>query len=506
MPPSSGAAVAPGMLVLRVVDDPATSVSGGLCSFRSILNVWRSRGVFTFGSALAAPRHLVHDSERPGSSDHDFASFRPKVNMLASFRAPCAARSSCLLGSTLLLLLFALAGCGGKEGAANAGAPGGRGGPGKGAPGEGAGESETIPVAVEPAVIGVASSTYTTTAVLEAENHAEIRARTTGVVRSLLREEGDLVQEGQDLLLLEDDEARLRVRQAEANLDKSRSEHARGASMRDGGMLSDQEFDALKNTLDVRESELELAKLELSYTRVTSPLTGRVVRRHVDLGTHISPGTILAEVMDVTPLLALVHVPANRMGFVAVGQRVKLGLNSNDTQLEGVVRLVSPIVDPQTGTVKVTVEIRSYPPATRPGDFAEVRIVTARHDNATLVPSRAIFEEQGQSILYVTEGGKAVRRVVKSGFVDGDATEILEGVAPQELVVIKGQRDLRDAVRVEVLEGPPGTVAAAAADAEKVAGSGAPSATNAEKVAGGAPAKSTPDSSGADSTKAAATS
>ena len=105
--------------------------------------------------------------------------------------------------------------------------------------------------------------------------------------------------------------------------------------------------------------------------------------------------------------------------------------------------------------MKVTAEVHDYPPGTRPGDFAQVRIVTARHERATLVPSRAVFEEQGNDILYVVEDGKAVRRVVETGFVDGDMTEIVDGLAAGELIVVKGQRQLRDGSGVEVIEGPP---------------------------------------------------
>jgi RND family efflux transporter MFP subunit len=318
-------------------------------------------------------------------------------------------------------------------------------------------------VGVVEAQTGVASSLYGTTAVLEAENHAEVRARTTGVVRRILREEGDRVEAGEVLLEIDGDEAALRVRQAEVQLEMANSEHARAKSMREMGMLSDQEFETQTQELHLREAELDLARLERSYTLVEAPFDGRLVRRHVDLGANVSPGAALVDVMDVTPLLALVHVPANRMGFVSEGQTVRITLDSTGTDLEGRVRLVSPIVDPATGTVKVTVEIRTYPESTRPGDFAQVRIVTARHENATLVPSRAIFEEQGQSILFVVADGKAARRVVKPGFVDGESTEILEGVSANELVVVKGQRDLRDGLAVEILEGPAHVLAKKAA-------------------------------------------
>ena len=65
-----------------------------------------------------------------------------------------------------------------------------------------------------------------------------------------------------------------------------------------------------------------------------------------------------------------------------------------------------------------------------------------------------MFEEQGKDILYVVEDGKAVRRVVETGFIDGDLTEIVNGVAERDLVVVKGQRQLQDGGAVDVLEGP----------------------------------------------------
>jgi membrane fusion protein (multidrug efflux system) len=351
----------------------------------------------------------------------------------------------------LALALACLSGCGEQEGQA-AGRPGGGNAGGKG---PGGGGRPDVPVAIELVSTGAASSYYTATATLEAESHAQILARTTGVVREIPGEEGDLIDAGDVLLRLEDDEARWRVKQAEANQKSAWAEHERREQMEKSGLVSAGEFEATVNTLRVREAELELAKLQLSYTRVQSPIEGRVVRRFVDLGANVTPGMPLFEVMDVDPLLARVHIPAKRMGFVEVGQAMEIRLDSSPEPLSGTVSLVSPIVDPTTGTVKVTAEIHRYPKGTRAGDFAQVRIVTARHQHAMLVPSRSVFEEQGDNVLFVVEDGKAVRRVVETGFVDGDFTEVLEGVKDGELVVVKGQRQLRDGAGVKVLEGPP---------------------------------------------------
>jgi membrane fusion protein (multidrug efflux system) len=361
-----------------------------------------------------------------------------------------------------LVVILLAGGCGGGE----EGAAGGHGAPGEAAAGESSPPAEgarpAVPVAVERARVGPAASYYGATATLEAASHAEILARTTGVVREIHREEGDLVREGDTLLLLEDDEAKLRVQQAEANHRLAKADFDRRSAMLESGLLSAGEFETTRGTLEVRDAELGLARVALAHTRIVAPFTGRVVRRHAELGANVTAGAPLFEMMDVTPLLARIHIPAKRMGYVTVGQSIEIRVDSIEETLNGVVSLVSPIVDQTTGTVKVTAEVADYPDRTRPGDFAQVRIVTARHDQAVLVPSTALFEEQGESILFVVEDGKAARRVVQPGFIDGDSTEILQGAAEGDLVVTKGQRQIQDGAAVTILEGPPDVVAKSA--------------------------------------------
>ena len=290
---------------------------------------------------------------------------------------------------------------------------------------------------------------------LEAEHSAEILARTTGIARQLMTEEGDLVEKDQVLLQLENEDQRLNLKQAKLNLEKLRKDHQRQEKMHASGILSPQDFSETQNALALASAEVEKAQLALSYTEIKAPFSGQIIHRHIDNGAHVQPGTMLFEIMDVNPLLAKIHIPANRMGNLALGQDLELYLESTGTKLKGFLRLLSPVVDPTTGTVKVTAEIRDYPPNTRPGDFAEIKIITSRREDAMLVPSVAVFEEKGSQVLYTVVDGKAVRRSVETGFVEQGETEILSGIQATDIIVIKGQRNLRDGVPVEVLEGPP---------------------------------------------------
>jgi Fe2+ transport system protein FeoA len=109
------------------------------------------------------------------------------------------------------------------------------------------------------------------------------------------------------------------------------------------------------------------------------------------------------------------------------------------------------VIDPASGTIKVTIEIPSYPQGTRPGDFAEVSIVTERHETSTIVPKIAVFTDRGDQVVYVAGDSTAERRVVEVGFQDDANAEILNGVADGDRVVVKGQRSLKNGSAIKVV-------------------------------------------------------
>ncbi len=358
-----------------------------------------------------------------------------------------------------------LTGCGKKAdgktppaGGAHAAAPGGK-------PGEGGPPAEPpINVAVDPAARGTAQQRYTTTATLEAENRAQLLARTSGVVAKLLVDEGTAVRTGQALLQLDDSELKLRVRQAEVTVAKMKSIHDRQKSSLDQQVISQADYDVARTNLDAAQADLDLAQHQLSYTVVPAPFSGTIVSRTVNIGQTVNVGTPLFEIANFRPLLAHIFVPAKELGTLQNGQEADLTLDSNGAALRGVVRLVSPVADPNTGTVKVTVDVKDYPPGTRPGDFAHVSVVTARHDNVVRVPNLAVFEDRGERVVYVARDTVATRKPVQVGFMDDTHTEILQGLDAGERVVVKGQRSLKDGAKIKILDTTADANPAAVAD------------------------------------------
>ncbi len=357
----------------------------------------------------------------------------------------------------VLVLALTLVGCKGgeEEPGARHGRPDGRrpGGPeaAQGSPG-GRPPLPTAAVAVEQVRRGDIATYYSATASLDPNKEADVLARVNGIIQSLAAEEGDRVAEGQVLLEIEDAEYRHRVTQAEVELHQQRLQLERSEKMLAQGLVSAEDADAARSQMKAAEASWELATLELSYTRVQSPFKGRVIARSVDQGRTVSNGTVLFTLADLSRLLARVHVPAREFRNIQTDQPVQLVVDSTGDRLEGHILLVSPVVDSTSGTIKVTVEITDFPSSTRPGDFAEVSIVTDRHDDVLVIPRIAVLRDHEERVVYVVDGDTAVRRVVEIGFEDDRFTEVIAGLGEGESVVVQGQRSLSDGQKISILE------------------------------------------------------
>jgi len=309
-----------------------------------------------------------------------------------------------------------------------------------------------VAVAVATAHRGDIASFYTATATLEAEKQAEILARVQGVVAKVEAEEGDRVSAGQELMRIGNEEYLYRLREAEANRAKLKAKYDRLANMVEQHLVSVEEFETARSELESAQAQEDLARLTFSYTTVTAPFAGTVVRRNIDLGQNVSPGDPLYTVADFHPLRARIHVPAREFRQLEKDQPVELILDSSGVHLQGRITLISPVIDATSGTIKVTVEIDEFPDGVRPGDFAQVKVQTQKREGRVLVPREAVVREKGEDVVYVAQDGRASMRVVEVGFRDDQSAEILSGVEEGEQVVVKGQGKLRRGQPVIVVE------------------------------------------------------
>lgn len=197
------------------------------------------------------------------------------------------------------------------------------------------------------------------------------------------------------------------------------------------------------------DSQLGLARRNLSYALVFSPIDGFVADRTADLGEYVSPTTKVATVVRVNPLRIRIDIPEQAISEVQVGQSVSVTTSAwPDKSFSGRIARISPNVSANSRTLTVEAEIENSGGALKPGQFATVRILQPRSEPAVLVPNRAVKTEAGVSRLFVIKDGHAQQRLVQLGQTEGDLVEIKTGVAADEQVATSNVEQLSDGIAV----------------------------------------------------------
>ena len=314
-------------------------------------------------------------------------------------------------------------------------------------------EAETaVPVEATAVARGSAAAYFTGTASLEAEEEATVVARVGGVVQQIFVEEGAYVEAGQALAQLDDERLRLELERAEAELNKLKRIFERNQQVYEKQLISTEEFERIKSDYETQKVARDLAKMQLEYTTVRAPISGVVSARHIKAGNMISQNEPAFRVTDFDPLRAVIHVPERELNKLREGQTATLRFDALPGEVfSGRVKLISPTVDPETGTFRAIVEVRDPSRQVKPGMFGRVRIQYDQRENTLLIPKQAVLEEDDESAVFVIQDTVAVRRVVTTGYANGDRIEILDGVAQGERIVITGQATLQDSAKVEVI-------------------------------------------------------
>ena len=312
-----------------------------------------------------------------------------------------------------------------------------------------------IPVETSKPIRGDVYAIYSGTAPIEAFAEADVIAKVEGEIREVLVEEGDDVEEGQVLARLDGDRLRLELNESRARLRKMERDFERNQDLREKGLLSEGDFEKLKYDLEALRASYNLASLELDYTQIRAPIDGVISERYIKRGNTITEGEPLYRVTSFDPLVAYLHVPEREYRQIAAGQPVAIDIDALAGQrIIAAVTRVSPVVDPQTGTFKITIEIRDEQRRIKPGMFGRMSIVYDRHVNVLQVPRSAILDELGNESVFVVEDGKAVRRDVKTGYGESGMIEVSEGLTDDDNVITVGQIGLKPDAVVTVINAP----------------------------------------------------
>lgn len=321
--------------------------------------------------------------------------------------------------------------------------------------GDKAGTLEAVPVdAATPWRTELASYVFGN-AHLEALRVVDIVARVEGQLVSLNVEEGDLVKRDQVLASLDRDQLRLALDEARAQLDNTRSNYARDTLMLQKELTSKELVDNSRYQYETARTRYERAELNLRYATITAPFNGMVTKRFIEVGSMIRTNMILFNMADMSKLLARVYVPEKEMARINVGDHVEVESEMiQGRRFAGEVEMISPVVDPTTGTIKVTVHLTEGYDELKPGMFCSVFILTETHPDVMVISRKALLPDSDTPEVFVVDDSLHVhRRPIEIGIQQGDTLEVLSGLSPQEKVVLIGQENLSEGTPVKLSSG-----------------------------------------------------
>jgi membrane fusion protein (multidrug efflux system) len=319
-------------------------------------------------------------------------------------------------------------------------------------------EAPAIPVETSIAKRGDIFASYSGTAPVEAFADATVIAKVGGEVRKIYVEEGDDVKSGQILARLDGDRLRLEQAQTQANLAKLQRDYDRNVDLIDRGLISAGELEKLRFEMEALEATNKLAELQLSYADIRAPIDGVVAERFIKVGNTLNIEAQTFQITSFEPLVSYLHVPEREFRRIAAGQEAMLIIDAlGGTAFPAKVARVSPIVDPTTGTFKITIEVSDPTRQLKPGMFARIGIIYDTHTNALQVPRSALIDEVGTTSIFVVEDQVAHRREVEIGFTSAGFVEIVSGLTDSDTFVAIGQSGLKEGSKVVVInsEGTP---------------------------------------------------
>jgi RND family efflux transporter MFP subunit len=340
----------------------------------------------------------------------------------------------------VFVLLLGLWGCGGSAPEARAPEPA---------------ESAVAVAAVE-VVPRDLSLTLELTGSLEPIREVRIAARTSGILRQVLVEEGRRVATGTVLARFDVAEQQAELSRARTLLQNAEATYRRAVEMRERQLISQVDYEQARADRNVARSDVQLWETRTALGTVRATSAGVITQKFVEAGDAVSNGEPLFVVADVSTLVVRVGVTDAYAAHLAAGQDVAITVDAMPGRTwKGTIRRVFPAADPDTRLhpVEFALPGERSDSGPAPGYLARVKVDIDRRDGVLAVPNEALLAGSAEErFVYAIEDDRLVRREVVTGASRRDWTEMVEGLAPGELVVASNPGNLREGMRVRVTE------------------------------------------------------
>ena len=287
-----------------------------------------------------------------------------------------------------------------------------------------------------------------------------MRPEVAGRVAVIRFRDGGIVRKGDVLVELDAAVQSAEVRQAQAELSLAEINARRVDDLFSRQFVSVSAKDEVVSRLEVAQANAALAQARLERTRIRAPFDGIVGIRRVNVGDYVREGDALINIEDITVLKLDFRLSELYLPRLKPGQKLEVTSDVAPGMIfPAEVEAIDPLVDADGRAVLLRARLSNADGRLRPGVFARVRLIIEQRGNVMLIPETALIPAPGQTqFVFQIRDGAAYRVEVKTGMRRAAEVEIIEGLAPGDLVVVAGQFKLRDGAPAAVTRVDIGTV------------------------------------------------
>jgi membrane fusion protein (multidrug efflux system) len=285
-----------------------------------------------------------------------------------------------------------------------------------------------------------------------ANESVNLTAQQAEIVKTVLFEDGDIVEEGQLLIELNDLQERARVNELAINLAEAKRQLARIKGLAKQNVASEQLLDEQKANVDALQAQKDVADVQLAELKVNAPFAGRLGIRQVSIGSLVRPGDVISTLDDLSVVKVDFSISELHLASVAKGQPIAASSIAYPGEVfTGQITSIDSRIDPVTRAIQVRAIIPNPEYRLRPGMLLQIN-VEKRVVDALVIPEQALIPEgESQFVYIIDDESKARKTKVVVGQRKPGYVQVLGGLDAGQVVVTEGTLKVRDGGTVEVL-------------------------------------------------------
>jgi len=289
-----------------------------------------------------------------------------------------------------------------------------------------------------------------TTGTLLANEEVQLRPEISGRVTGIFFAEGSKVKKGDVLLKINDRELKAQLQGKGVEEKQASDLESRARRLFETKGISQEEYDKVASALKIIQAQKEVIQAQLAKMEIVAPFDGIVGLRYISEGSYVTSNMLVATMQDLDPIKVEFSVPEKYAKQIEQGSEITVRVGDSGEEYKGSVYAVEAKIDLATRTIKARAKIPNSKADLIPGSFAKVDITLQQLPNAIVIPSESVIPEMSGEKVFICVDGKVRSVPVKTGIRTETGVQIVEGLSPEDTLVITGLLQLTDDKAVQI--------------------------------------------------------